>query len=189
LQRQFDCLSFQVGRINVTGDGNCGYYVIQLLHYLINHMVGNLYYLQMKRTTAILSTSLDAKMKLSLLNARNHYLEYLEVGTILNHLAPGLNVAVVVQTDVRKTGDKKCREYPVRVLNYKAGMYWSFLLMSHNAHHYELLTIREKNNHRVIFLAEEAKELFDACSADFPKNEVYAKEQLMFLNSEDFLYF
>jgi len=179
LQRQLDCLSFQIGRINVTGDGNCGYYVIQLLHYLINNSVKTLEYFQMQRNIAILSISLDTQIKLPLLylGARNHYLEYLEVGTILHHLAPDLNVAVVVQTNVKKTGDKRHqREYPVRVLNYKAGGHWAFLLMSHNAH-------------RALFFAEEAKELFDACSAEFPKNDVHARHQLVFLDARDFLYF
>ena len=185
LQRQLACLSFQVGRINVTGDGNCGYYVIQLLHYLINHTVGNLYYLRMKRTTAILST-----FQMKLLGERDHYLEYLEVGTILQYLAPNLNVAVVVQTNVKKTGDKRQRrEYPVRVLNYKPGGHWAFLLMSHNAHHYELLSIRENDKHRALFLPGEARELFDACFAEYPKNEVHSSEQLVFLDANDFLYF
>jgi len=190
LQRQLDTISFQVGRINVAGNGNCGYYVIQLLEYLVNNHVRSLENLQMVRIEAILAAKIDAELKLRLVGATNHYLEYLEVGMILDRILPSLNIAVVVQTDVKKSGDKRQRrEYPVRVLNYKIGQCWAFLLMSCGAHHYELLTEREKDRHRALFISREAREIFAACSAEYPTEVVDAKNQLGFLDPEDFRYF
>jgi hypothetical protein len=190
LQRQLGGISCRVGRINVRGDGNCGYHVIQLLEYMINNAVRPLEYLQAVRAEGIMSTRLEHKHKLSLTAAKKHYLEYLEVGMILDRLMPNLNVGVIVQSNIKKSGDKRQRRsYPVRVVNYSQNQQWVFLLMSHGARHYELLTAQEMGRQRAVFTVKEAREIFEACSVEYPQDKVDAKEQLVFLDPDDFYYF
>lgn len=186
LSRQLENLNFQVGRVDVKGDGNCGYYVIQLLEYLINNNVSSLSQLQKIRRNAILETGIK---NIKLLTTKDHYLEYIEVGTILSYIMPHINVGIVVQTNVKKTGEKMTRNYPIRVINYKPSQKWVFFLLSGNGHHYELLTITENDLHRAVFLQKEAKRFFKACASEFPDKNTSAQEQLVFLDTEDFIYF
>lgn len=189
LERQLEDVSFQVGRINVTGDGYCGYYVIQLIDYFMNpNFVRTVQYLEIVRQMVICSANINSDLKTRLINAPPHYLEYIEMGSILGLRVSNLNIAVIVQTKVQKTGEKKQQGYPVRVINYSPGRNWAFLLMTRGAHHYELLTVKEKNLHRVCFTVPEAVEMFKACSGEYPEIPVCAKDQIEFLDPADFHY-
>lgn len=188
MDRQFGNLPFNIGRINVTGDGNCGYYVIQLIKYLNHYKILSLQELQVERMNALCESKTASQ---ELISAKRHYLEYLEVGIILSRLVPELNIAVIVQSNVKKSGEKRAkRVYPTRVVSYKPGLYWSFLLMSHGARHYELLTIAESGDlHRASFSPEEAMEVFECCESEYPTVPVDPSEQICFLDVSDFVYF
>lgn len=190
LKRQFETLPFQIGRINVFGNGYCGYYVIQLLEYLNHYNIRSLCDLLTVRSEALQEAKIDEKIKRNLILAKPHYLEYLEVGVILNRLIPKLNIAVIVQSNVKKSGEKRTkRVYPARIVSYKTGHLWSFLLMSNGAKHYELLTILENGLHRSTFTINEAKKILDCCYTKYPDNVVDPSEQLVYLDTEDLLYF
>lgn len=190
LHRQLENLSFTISRADVKGDGNCGYYVIQLLEYLINNNISSLPKLKQIRKNAIEAETKSSK----LLTVKDHYLEYIEVGTILNYIMPHINVGLVVQTKVKKTGEKTTQSYPIRVINYKPKQKWVFILLSHNGHHYELLTIVEGTNpkdnlRRPLFSIKEAREFFKACNSEYPTKKISAQEQLVFLDTNDFILF
>lgn len=190
LKQQFESLSFHLGRINVRGDGYCGYYVIQLLEYMNCLMIRSLSELLKVREMALQEAKLEEKTKNSLITAKRHYLEYLEFALIMGKLVPKLNIAVIVQSNVKKTGDKKIRRvYPVRIASYDFGKNWAFILLSHNACHYELLTVAEKGMYRSEFTENEAREIFECCQSEYPTAKVDPSDQIVFLDSEDFLYF
>lgn len=190
LARQLENFHLQLGRINVKGNGYCGYYVIQLLVYMNHYRILSVPDMDDIRAKALQKAKIDDVTKKDLVIARRHYLEYIEVGIILSELIPDLNIGVIVETNVKKTGEKRTsRVYPIRVVNYRPGQNWSFLLLSHGAHHYELLTSLENGHHRSSFFEEEAEKMFECCRTDYPKNRVQSSDQVVFLDVKDFVYF
>jgi hypothetical protein len=178
LKKQVESSSLSLGRIDVEGDGYCGYYCIQILEYVINGKIVEISELENLRNKVLKSVT------------ERHYLEYIEIGVIAEYLWKDMNVGIVVQTDFKKSGHKRRkRVYPIRVLNYREGMKWVFLVMTHGAHHYELLTCTEGERHRFIFTENEAKEFFICCETDFPTEKIESKNHVEFLDAKDFVYF
>jgi len=174
LKKQLAC-EMNLKRMNVTGDGNCGYYLVQLIYYLQTGVLFTLEELNVKSYEFFGETP-------------RHYLEYLEVGILLREL--DLNFAVIVQSDVKKTGTKRQkRVYPVYPVNYKAGRSWCFSLMSQRGLHYELLVIAEGKNRRLTFFEKEAKEIFESCGVEYPSITVDPCNQIVLLDKNDFLLF
>lgn len=189
LQRQMDKISFQMGRIDVKGDGNCGYYVLQLLHFLLENKVYSLDMLKDYRHKALDRVQVGENLRLELQYMDDHYLEYLEIGLYMSDW--NVNAGVIVQTNI-KAGTKRARRiYPVRVMNYRPEIaMWVFILMSKNAHHYELLTVLgEDQHHQALFTADQAREIFMASESEFPTNAINAANQTWALEYADFQFF
>lgn len=156
-------------RLNVIGDGNCGYHVMQLIRYFSYGMIYETSVLKMMRDEIL------KKVSAKLVDVEDHYLEYLEVGLCLRDLA--LNVVMVVQNK---------KEYDLRVVNYcEKNVEWCFVLMSSQGRHYELLT--KKND--AFFGIEESKRIFKRCGYEYPINTTKAENQIGILDPQDLLYF
>jgi len=178
LKKQVESSSLTLGRIDVEGDGYCGYYCIQILEYVINGNIVEISELENLRNKVLGS------------EVERHYLEYIEIGVIAQYLWKDMNVGIVVQTDFKKSGNKRRkRVYPIRALNYTEGMKWVFFVMTHGAHHYELLTCVEGDRHRFVFMENEAKEFFICCETDFPTEKIESKNHVEFLDAKEFVYF
>jgi len=189
LQRFLASLDFSVGRINVLEDGYCGYHVIGLLNYMNTCQLISREELELYRVQALCQSGLPRETEQKLVMAARHYLEYIEVGLIISKILPDLNVGMVVQTDVKFSGQRSQRTYPIRTVTYQKGRPWAFILMSRGAYHYELLTVIEKGRHRSNFTESEAKQVFAACSTEYPHQVVRANDHAVFLDSNDLFYF
>jgi len=200
VQQQFANSFFNLGRINVTGDGNCGFYVLQLLHYLTTGQELDLTKLYENRILALENVctekKIDETFKKSLQYAKQHYLEYLEVGIYMHEHFPAFNLGIIVQSDVKKTGEKKQRRvYPVRVVKFSPDSdLWVFMLLSRGSRkgsgwHYELITHKEKSAHNACFTIPQAQEFMQLCDVEYPTEKIDPSEQLWALDSQDFLYF
>jgi hypothetical protein len=189
LKRQFDACNVSLGRVNVLGNGYCGYYVLQVLHYLIDGKSYEVPEMNQFLHKAIDGTEIDSNLKIQIKFAERHYLEYLELGVYMAEW--DFNFAVVVQTDEKRTGAKRQkRTYPCRTVNYRPERsQWIIALMSHKANHYELLTVKEDYGHRAFFSEEEAKEVFRACDSEYPTDVVDSRQQLCFIDPSDFKFF
>lgn len=172
LQRQLIHVNFEVGRINVRGDGYCGYYVIQLVDWALNGRMLSVRDLNSLRKELIMRYSNNH----ALFNAPNHYLEYIELGSILEVLISA-NVGLVTQTGAT---------YPIHVINYQPGRDWVFILLSNNKH-YELLTVKNEGYHRVLFSLEESRAMFEVCKSEYPTKCTYARDQLGYIEVGDII--
>lgn len=190
LKKQVESASLSLGRIDVEGDGYCGYYCIQILEYIINGNMVEISVLENIRNKVIQSLPIKKKVKESLVKVKRHYLEYIEIGLISQYLWKDINVGIVVQTDFKKSGYKRRkRVYPIRVVNYTERMGWVFLVMTHGARHYELLSYEQGERHRFVFTENEAKEFFICCETEFPTEKIESKNHIEFLDTKDFVYF
>lgn len=186
LKKQLKGSSLDIERVDVEGDGYCGYYSIRLLEQVINGNNIEISELENLRNKIIQSISLEETLKERLVNCERHYLEYIEVGLLAQSLLQ-VNVGVVVQTDVKKTGNKrKKRTYPIRVVNYSINISdWVFLIMTHRGSHYEVLCTKG----RFLFTDNQAKEFFNHCDTEFPTENVDPKSHVRYLDPTDFFYF
>jgi hypothetical protein len=180
LKQQTVNTPLKLSRIDVTGDGNCGFYVVGVYNFLLHNT-----YLTLDDLRSLYSTVMLKKQE-RLAFCAEHYLEYIEVGVLLKEIAPEWNVAMIVQTNVKKTGQKRQkRTYPARVVSYKEeNEKWVFVLMSQSANHYEILV----NNGKVEFSKEDATALLESCETSYPEHEVNPEDQLGFLDEEEFVY-
>lgn len=184
-----DCApdGYSFGRVNVTGDGHCGLYVQQLLWYLTTGDVMSLDDLlehRIRMIERVESLTIEEKVKLKF--AEPHFQEYIEMGLCLSVLP--FNFAVIVQTNMKKSGQKRRRTYPLRVVNYDPTCnVWAIALL--NGQHYELLTLYKKKRHSHLISEEVMRKIFTSCGESWPDNKVLAEDQVCYLNVDDFIYF
>lgn len=198
-QRLTDQECLHVGRVDVRPDGYCGAHVMQLVTYCLTR--GQYLCSYWDILTAIEAQVPNTYDRLRYRRLDPHYLECAELA--LYAQSAQFNLAMVFQSDQtrrddsRKKGRKRVRVYNLRVTYFDPAHgpdRWIVMLMSHDAHHYELLTRLDtdsRTEHRALWTDLELHSLSSALGADssFPTTKMDAWFDMSVLNWEtDLLY-
>jgi hypothetical protein len=170
-------------RVDVPGDGYCGYYVLQLVRYFL--------------TREIITVQSMREMLEDVLGKTDpHYLEVQEMGYITRNW--GVNIGVIVQS--KRLGNKRKRaryDYPVYTVVKNGNQPWVFIISSCMGSHYELLTkfCTETKKYSAFFTEQEAHTIYTKiCGVDAPPSVVADAppiclgDQLSLLDKSDFRY-
>ena len=166
-------------RLNVYGDGDCGYHVMQLIRYFYTGLIVDVDCMKVMRYEKLRSLQCS-----ELAEAKDHFLEYLEIGTCLGDLP--LNVVLVVAIKV-----KRKIEYQLRVVSYNPkNVNWTFIYLSKGQRHghYELLVKKSD----AFFDIEETQEIFERfsreSSCEYPTMTISPETQISMIDRHDLRY-
>jgi hypothetical protein len=173
-------------RLNVVGDGFCGYYVAGLVAW---YCTGEVYDPNALYNTYVLPTvrrlaqqSQDIQDRLFLFEP-NHYLDSIEMGIIGHEL--GVNVILLTKIKDMSSGRGKRKgikyKYVAEIPAYRQH-YTKWMIAFHkDLVHYELITHGTQAKARFLFDDDYIRSLLHALNTDYPQQEVYENEWIFSL--------